>query len=260
MPTVNSNGTPIYYETKGAGAAIVFAHGAGGNAAVWFNQVAYFSPDYQVVAFDHRGFGRTPAAGAPFTAAQFRDDLLTILDAEEIDSAHLVGQSMGGFTILRTAFDAPDRVSSLTMSATPGGIVNPNPTPAMQKLTASAGSDASGLSTTMSAATKQRPELMQLYESIGNFNSEFRWSNLAHLLGPEGAVQFEALAAIRCPTLFIAGAEDPLFPPELLGSYVPHFLNARIEVVANSGHSPYFEQPDNFNALLARHIQGAAHS
>ncbi len=112
---------------------------------------------------------------------------------------------MGGFSILRTALDAPARVTSLTMSATPGGIVNEHPTPAMQNLTAASGSDASGLSGTMSEASKQRPELMQLYESIGSFNVEFRWSNLAHLLGPEGVVQLEALAAVQCPTLFIAG-------------------------------------------------------
>ena len=257
MPTVNSSGTPIYYEAKGQGAAIVFAHGAGGNAAVWFNQLAHFSPDYRVIAFDHRGFGRTPVPAEPFTVHQFRDDLLAILDVEEIDKAHIVGQSMGGFTCLRTALDAPERVASLTMSATSGGIVNPNPTPAMKALTGSSDSDTTGLSGTMSAATMQRPELMQLYESIGNFNVDFSWSKLSRLLGPEGVVQLESLAAVKCPTLFICGEEDPLFPPELLASYAPHFGDARVEVVANSGHSPYFEQPDKFNGLLAQHLAAA---
>ncbi len=257
MTTVNSNGTPIYYEATGEGAALVFAHGAGGNAAIWFNQVAFFSPHYRVIAFDHRGFGRTPAPAEPFTVRQFRDDLLAILDAEGIDRAHVVGQSMGGFTVLRTALDVPDRVLSLTLSATSGGIANPNPTPAMKTLTASTGNDTSGLSDTMSAATRQRPELMQLYQSIGNFNVDFSWANLAHLLGPDDVVQPEDLRAVACPTLFICGEEDPLFPPALLASFAPHFREARVEVVANAGHSPYFEQPDRFNALLARHIEGA---
>ena len=260
MTTVNSSGAPIYYESKGEGAAIVFAHGAGGNAAIWFNQVAHFSPHYKVIAFDHRGFGRTPVQGEPLTAYQFRDDLLAILDAERVDRAHVVGQSMGGFTVLRTALDAPDRVSSLTMSATPGGIINPNPTPAMKSLTSSSDDDASGVSATMSRATQQRPELMQLYESINNFNVDFSWSNLARLLGPEDVVQLEDLAAVRCPTLFICGEEDPLFPSELLASYVPHFSDARIEVVENSGHSPYFEQPERFNALLTQHLEAATHA
>ena len=98
---------------------------------------------------------------------------------------------------------------------------------------------------------------MQLYESINNFNVDFSWSNLTRLLSPEDEVQLDDLAAVKCPTLFICGEEDPLFPPELLASYVPHFGDARIEVVANSGHSPYFEQPEEFNALLRRHLEAA---
>ncbi|MBH80494.1 MAG: hypothetical protein CMQ49_08305 [Gammaproteobacteria bacterium] len=255
MVTATSAGTPIYYETAGEGTAIVLAHGAGGNAAVWFNQIARFSREFQVIALDHRGFGRTPAPAEPFTANQLRDDLLAVMDAQNIEQAHLVGQSMGGFTALRTTLDAPDRVLSLTMSATSGGIVNPNPTPALQNLAGSSASDTSGFSTTMSQATQQRPELMQLYASIGAFNVQFEWSILSRLLAPGNAIGLEQLGAVQCPTLFLAGSEDPLFPPDLLATYVPHFGNASIQVVPDAGHSPYFEQPEAFNAHLARHLE-----
>ena len=139
MPNLSRAGADIYYESVGEGPALVFAHGAGGNAAIWFNQLAYFAPNFQCVAFDHRCFARSPAPAETVTVHHFRDDLLAILDALEIERAHLVGQSMGGFTVLRTAMDAPDRVMSLTLSCTSGGIINPNPTPAMQNLTASSG-------------------------------------------------------------------------------------------------------------------------
>ena len=43
LPTVESSGTDIYYEVNGEGPAILFAHGAGGNAAIWFQQVAHFN-------------------------------------------------------------------------------------------------------------------------------------------------------------------------------------------------------------------------
>lgn len=257
MATTDSNGHSIYYETQGDGDAIVFAHGAGGNAAIWFNQIAHFAPTHQVVAFDHRCFGRTPAPENELSVTDFRDDLLAIMDALDIERAHLVGQSMGGFTVLRTALDAPERVRSLTLSATSGGIENPNPTPALKNLTRTSDEDASGVQATMSAATKRRPDLMQLYASINNFNVNFSWSRLKNLLGENGVVRLEALSGIACPTLIVAGAEDPLFPSDVLASFVPHFANARIEVVANSGHSPYFEQPDIFNALLAAHIATA---
>ena len=134
MPYVNSNGTEIYYESTGAGPAIVFAHGAGGNAAIWFNQIAHFKSKYQCITFDHRSFARSPAPDSTLTIPNFRDDIFAIMDHLEINKAHLVGQSMGGFSALRCALDNPDRVSSLTLSCTPGGISLPNPSKALQEL------------------------------------------------------------------------------------------------------------------------------
>ena len=252
MPILETRDVPIYYETKGSGEAVIFAHGAGGNAAIWFNQMAYFSDQYQVVAFDHRTFGRTGVPKNPLVVTDFRDDLLALMDHLDIEKAHIIGQSMGGFTCLRTTLDAPDRVRTLTLSATSGGIYNPNPTDAFRNLTSS--DNVEGVKGTMSAQTKSRPALMQLYESINNFNVHFSWANLASLLGPDDVVQHETLGGISTPTLIIAGQEDPLFPAETLASFIPHFGNASIEVVANAGHSPYFEQPDVFNFILEKHI------
>ncbi|NKB99065.1 MAG: alpha/beta fold hydrolase [Pseudomonadales bacterium] len=254
MPIVQSGNTEIYYEAKGQGPALILAHGAGGNAAIWFNQIAYFSQTHQVITFDHRTFGRSPVPSEQISVQDFRDDLLAIMDDLSVAAAHIVGQSMGGFTVLRTALDAPDRVLSLTLSATSGGIVNPNPSPALKNLTSSGDNNAQGVQATMSAATKDKPALMQLYESINNFNVNFSWGHLAHLLGKDSTVQLEQLADLQPPALIIAGNEDPLFPADLLSSFIPHFRNGRIEVVANSGHSPYFEQPETFNTLLEAHI------
>ena len=99
----------------------MFAHGAGGNAAIWFNQIAYFAPNHQVIAFDHRCFGRSSVSDG-MTVHHFRDDLLGILDDLGIDRAHLVGQSMGGFTVLRCALDAPDRGKVCIVGRNPDAI------------------------------------------------------------------------------------------------------------------------------------------
>jgi 3-oxoadipate enol-lactonase len=255
MPTVNSNGTPIYYESQGGGPAIVFAHGAGGNAAIWFNQIAHFSDRYQCISFDHRCFARSPADPDSVTIPNFRDDLLTIMDTLEVESAHLVGQSMGGFTVLRCALDSPDRVITLTMSCTPGGAVIPEPTEAVQQL-GTRGAD--GIKATMAKKTFENPALVQLYSAIQSFNTEFSFAKLKNLRRPEDVIEHERLAAVKCPTLFVSGREDPLFLPEQLSALVPHFPDARIEIVEDSGHSPYFERPDVFNALLESHIESAS--
>jgi 3-oxoadipate enol-lactonase len=251
MATVSSAGTNIYYEDAGEGEAIVFAHGAGGNAAIWFEQVAAFRDRYRCLTFDHRRFARSPAPPETLTVPQFRDDVLALLDHLDIESAHLVGQSMGGFTALRLALDVPERVKTLTLSATSGGLPNPAPSDAMRSLTSSRGRGTGGVIATMARRTAADPVRLALYEAINAFNTEFSWEYLRGLRGPA----LEDLDAVRAPVLFIAGAEDPLFPQALLESYVPHFADARIEVVEDAGHSPYFEQPAVFNRLLGEFLE-----
>lgn len=257
MAFATVGGTRIYFESAGEGPAILFAHGAGGNAAIWYQQVAFFSAHgYRCITFDHRTFARSPASAETISTPQFRDDALAVLDAAQVHQAHLVGQSMGGFTVLRMALDAPARVLSLTMSATPGGLPNPAPTASAANLTRSDADASNGILRTMSKATLANPALVHLYQMIAAFNLDFHMTSLRALA--RHPVSFTEAAAITCPLLFIAGAEDPLFPAALLGSYVPHLPTARMVVVADSGHSPYFEQPATFNAILLAHLQAAA--
>ena len=185
------------------------------------------------------------------TIPNFRDDILKIMDNLGIDEAHMVGQSMGGFSTLRCALDSPDRVSSLTLSCTPGGIPLKNPSKALQEL-GSRGVD--GIKATMSKRTFEDASLVQLYSSIQAFNTEFSFSRLSKLSRLEDQVDKSRLKDMKVPVLLVSGEEDPLFLPEQLSELVPYFHDARIEFVANAGHSPYFEQPDIFNKLLQEHI------
>ena len=255
MSYVNSNGTEIYYESTGTGPAILFAHGAGGNAAIWFNQIAYFKTRHQCITFDHRSFARSPAPDSSLTIPNFRDDILTIMDHLKIHEAHMVGQSMGGFGTLRCALDNPDRVSSLTLSCTPGGIPLSNPSKALQEL-ASRGAD--GIKATMSKKTFDDAALVQLYSSIQAFNTEFSFSRLSNLGRLDDQVNKNRLRNMHVPTLLISGEEDPLFLPRQLAELVPYFHDAKIEFITDAGHSPYFEKPDRFNKLLQEHIRNCS--
>jgi 3-oxoadipate enol-lactonase len=248
MAYAKSANTKIYYETHGDGPAILFAHGAGGNAAIWFEQIAHFSKTHQCVAFDHRSFARSPCDPASITIPQFRDDAIAVLDGAGVDKADLVCQSMGGFTGLRMALDAPDRVRSLTMSCTPGGIPMPRPTEAARGLLSSDGS--SGILQTMAEKSLADAARMLLYAQISAFNTKFSFANLGALGAKESIVTYQMLANVKCPVLFISGEEDPLFPTDQLEEFIPHFPNARLVRVKDAGHSPYFERPNFFNATL----------
>jgi len=115
----------IFHEFHGEGPAIVFAHGVGGNHASWYQQVPLFSGAYRVITFDHRGFGRS-ADDEHKGRAGFVDDLKELLDALEIDKACLVGQSMGGGTVVGFAARYPERVSALVVSDSLFGIALPD--------------------------------------------------------------------------------------------------------------------------------------
>ena len=120
MPFAKVNGIDLYYESTGTGPPVVLAHGVGGNHAIWWKQVKYFSQWYQVINFDHRGFGLTSdVEGGPGRAA-FVDDLEALLDHLEIEKATLVAQSMGGRTCLGFSVKRPERVQALVMAATTG--------------------------------------------------------------------------------------------------------------------------------------------
>ena len=96
MPLVQRPHAAIHYEVYGDGSPVVFAHGAGGNTLVWWQQVPHFARRYRVLIFDHRGFGRSQCETGFEQARHFAGDLAAVLDDAGIARAALVCQSMGG--------------------------------------------------------------------------------------------------------------------------------------------------------------------
>ena len=129
MSFTRVNGIDLYYEVHGlpVGEAetIVFAHGAGGSHLSWWQQVPYFAEKYTCVTFDHRGYGQSvDTPGGPGGGA-YVDDLRGLMDHLGIEQAHLVAQSMGGWTCLGFALRWPERVRKLVMADTHGGLRSP---------------------------------------------------------------------------------------------------------------------------------------
>ena len=125
---VESGGESIYYEGANLDTdapTVVLGHGAGGNHAVWFQQVPALAERYRVITWDTRGFGNSTFASGDFGVEHSTADLLTILDATDTAEAHLVGQSMGGWWITGVAISAPQRVRSLSWCDTVGGLWTP---------------------------------------------------------------------------------------------------------------------------------------
>ena len=262
MATVSTNGAKIYYESHGVGQTVAFAHGRGGNAASWWQQIPTFSRRYRTIVFDHRAFGRSLCAAEDFDRNLFDTDLLAILDAESIDKTAIICQSMGGWTGLRTAVRHPERVSCLILSNTPGGLNIPAVAAANEFVWRDVARSCSefaepdvGTAAIADGFPERNPEAAFLYRQIGSLNI-----NLPEDLSGRrpGGVTPDEMAGYSVPTLLITSEHDQLFMPDLIREVSTHIPGSEVVELPTAGHSPYFETPDTFNetalAFLSEHI------
>lgn len=112
-----TDGTSLFYETRGAGEAIVFVYGIACLTNHWHHQVQYFSKNYQTVVFDLRGHHKSsiPAQKENLTIAYCAQDVLQLMKHLEIEKVHLVGHSFGVPTALVAAAELGDRLQTLTL-------------------------------------------------------------------------------------------------------------------------------------------------
>src|SRR5688572_30686923 len=250
MPYANVNGIELYYEVRGDGPALVFAHGVGGNHAAWYQQVPFFARNYKVITLDQRGFGHSEDTNG-FGRGSFVDDLRVLLDQLGVGKVSLVVQSMGGSTGMGFTVRYPERVSALVMCDTLTGIQLPEDLREKQRANGEATRNLSQLERVVSKTLPLRdPAKAELYLQIASFNK----NNENRLNQPAGSVTAERVtmeqvtaAATKVPMLFLVGEEDILSRPEFTRAAAAIVPNAQFAMVPNSGHSPYFEQPDVYN-------------
>lgn len=260
MPFFNNQGTSLYYEIRKARSSnhhpipIIFLHGAGGNSASWFNQLAFFSEKFDCIAPDQRGFGRSKSITFNLTVEQFHNDLIALLDHFEIPEVHLVGQSMGGYTALRTAVEAPERVKSLTLSCSNGMIDHRDDVSLTPGFDAIKKRNDNDVSWGWSKKSQKNPQQMELYAVIQNFNQDIISGQNVFQRRCIDLISSKDLKKIHCPTLILSGEDDPLFPAKVLAKCASLFSNGHHFMFKDSGHSPYFENPKAFNEVLLGHI------
>ena len=245
-----------YRDTGRAGVPVVFMHAATGSSGVWEYQIpAFTSAGYRFIAFDRRGFGRTvidPAGPQPGTAA---DDLKALMDRLGIGRFHLVGTAAGAFASFDFALSFPDRLRSLVIANTIGGVTDEDFQDLGRRLRPSP---------QFNALPAEVRELGPSYRAA-NPEGTRRWTELEHsnrAPGPPPPAQtmrnkitFSLLETIKVPTLLMTGDADLFAPPAVMRLFKARIKNAKSLVVPEAGHSSYWEQPEIFNRAVLGFIR-----
>lgn len=232
----------LYVEEHGEGEPLLLVAGLGGSGRFWGHQVAEFSRHFRVILHDHRGVGRSGPGPIVSNAGELADDLLRLMDALGLESAHLAGHSTGGAIGQHIALRAPSRLRSLVLSASWGG-----PTPLFLQ-TFHTRRDVlinSGPLNYLMVGTLLACPAWWLGDRFRDTQSYFRdrlaeFPGLEIELGRLNAVMTHdlrhRLGAIRTPTFVIGAKDDQLTPPGLSDELAQRIPGAKLCILPAGGH------------------------
>ncbi len=250
------NGNDVVFDDYNPGAAdtLLLVHGLGGTANFWAPVVAAFAPTQRVLVPDLPGAGRSSLTREPSFESLARD-LLALLDALGIATAHVAGHSMGSILCQHLAALAPARVRDLVLLG-PLAELPDAARPVLEARAAAALADGMEPIATavcdrgLSAETKDtRPVVvgfvreMMLRQPAAGYAAHCR----ALASGRRAAA-----AALRCPTLLVSGAEDTTAPPASVEALAASLPQARLELLDGCGHWTALEKPVEVVAAMRR--------
>ena len=267
MPKVEVPGSKLNYERGGAGEPLLLIQGMSANHLAWGRPfIALLEESFDVVRFDNRGIGLSSPVTDAFSIAEMAADTAGLLDALEIESAHVLGISMGGMIAQELALAHPGRLRSLTIGCSycggPGSqLMDP--------------ADFQGLVEAMGSGDAQRVfrAMYELNLSPGFRAEESRYADFVAMAealpAPRETIglQVQAIAAhdtserlpgLATPTLVVHGTADRVLGHPngpLIASLIP---GARLETLDDVGHMFWWEQPERSAELVRDHALAPA--
>ena len=246
------SGPMLCLDSGGSGTPVVFLHAASGNSHTWEYQIpAVTGAGYRFIALDYRG------VGIPSGAGDASGRIAEMVAHLQLTKFHLLGTAAGGGAALQDTLAHPGRVRSLIIANSIGNVQDPDYLALGKRL--------------RPPAFEALPvELRELGPSYRAENPEgvARWLALSHgepaavaekaqplpPAKPENAVTWARLEALDIPTLLLTGDADLYTPPSVLRLFAEHMPQAKTAVIAETGHSSYWESPEAFNRVLLQFL------
>ena len=255
-----SPGRSIHYTDHPASTAqwgtAVFIHGSGPGASGWsnfkHNVSAFQDGGYRCIVFDQWGYGKTSKPqDVDHTLDFFVDGLVSLLDHLGIDSATLVGNSLGGAVALGLTLRHPGRVQKLILMA-PGGIESREDYFSMPGIQAMVKYPMGSPEFTKSVLAELLTQLVYDSTNVDQELVDERWATLetqnAHVLATMQIPDLtDRLSEIDTTTLVFWGTEDRFCPASGTWKVLGMKGTIQAELVNHCGHWVMSEYPDLFN-------------
>lgn len=255
--------------TMGEGDDVLMIHGLGGTRASMFDAAAALSRRYRVHAVDLPGFGSSskPARGG-YNAGWFAENMIGLMDALEIQQAHVVGNSMGGRIGIEMGLVAPNRITALGLLCPAVAWVRRGFHPIVRLLRPEFGFLPHAFTRSMVAnqlvgifydrdaidpavSDVVVDEFRRIYQSAGARYAFLSSARNIYLEKPHGRDGFyPRLAALQVPSLFIWGSHDPLVPAAFQRHVARWLPTAEQVTLQECGHVPQVERAEETSELL----------
>lgn len=263
MPKITIDGADIYYEIHGHGEPLILIPGLGTGLWLWFKQVAAFAKSFRTIIFDPPGVARSNKSGAAFSVHTLAATVANLLDALDVERAHVVGASLGGFVAQEFALAYPQKTRSLVLCCTSAGGARHIPPP-QSVLEAYA----SNFQLNVDERIRQNlllsfsPRYVAEHAAEVEHVLQMRLSNFVpddvYLNQVRAGQTFDAdarVAQIQSPTLVITGDADRIVPSENSVNLAAAIPQAELVSVPDGSHMFFIEEAERFNAAVIEFIK-----
>lgn len=247
--TASFDGVSIAYSVTGAAeTALVFVHGGMADRSFWDGQHAAFADRFQVIALDLAGHGESGRDRRQWGIPEFGCDVMAVMDAEHVERAVLVGNSLGGPVAIEAALLQPERALGVIGVDTFQSFQIP---PAEHAL-----KTAEAWRNDHEGSMDQMLRLLLHDDTDPGLRSDIRRRMMqtpVHVacslfLSFSGYDMAASAARLQVPLRSVNGDKLPL-DLAAVRRMVPHF---EAIVVPHTGHYPMLEKPTEFNRALAQ--------
>jgi pimeloyl-ACP methyl ester carboxylesterase len=262
--TIDAAGLTIAYREAGAGAPLLLLHGIGAAAESFAPQLESLARDFRVIAWDAPGYGGSSDHSEPRpTPAHYAEAAVALLDALQIERAHVLGHSLGALIAASLARRHPMRVARLILvSAASGYALTPGaayPLALQSRLDDLEKLGPAGMAEARAArlcAPDARPAALAAVRRVMAQIRPTGYRQAVALLA-QGEIARD-LPHISCPTLVLCGARDVITPPDRVRALTALLRDGRYRELPGLGHACYVEAPDAFAAALHEFLERVA--